>query len=100
MKYIDADKVIAKIDEYCNTAIDAYNPHGEDADFWDGKVVACEDIKAIITSSQEEHPEVDLGKEVEKCLKQHDMLAVGKKDFTDIANHFYELGKNARKGEA
>ena len=42
---------------------------------------------------------VDLEKEIENCLKQHSMLAVGKKDFTDIAKHFYELGLKAQKGE-
>ena len=39
--------------------------------------------------------EVDLGKEIEKCLKQHNMLAVGRKDFTDIAKRFFELGLKA-----
>ena len=42
--------------------------------------------------------EVDLNEEIEKCLKRHSMLAVGKKDFTDIAKHFFELGL-AQKGE-
>ena len=32
--------------------------------------------------------EVDLEQEIEKCLHRHNMLAVGKKDFTDIAKHF------------
>ena len=57
MKYIDADKLIAEIERYENTAINAYNPHGEDADFWNGKVVACEDLKTLITSLQQEQPE-------------------------------------------
>ena len=56
MKYIDADKLIAEIERYENTAIDAYNPLGEDADFWHGKVVACEDLKTFITSLQQEPP--------------------------------------------
>ena len=43
--------------------------------------------------------EVDLNEEIEKCLKKHSMLAVGKKDFTDIAKHFFELGLKAQKGE-
>jgi hypothetical protein len=36
--------------------------------------------------------EADLTKEIEKCLKKYHMLAVGKKEFTDIANYFFELG--------
>jgi hypothetical protein len=39
--------------------------------------------------------EVDFDEEIEKCLKQHHMLAVGKKDFTAIAKHFFELGLKA-----
>ena len=45
-----------------------------------------------------EEKEVDLDEEIEKCLKQHHMLAVGKKEFTDIAEHFFELGLKAQKG--
>lgn len=40
--------------------------------------------------------EVDLEKEIDECLKKHNMLAVGKKDFTEIAKHFFELGLQAR----
>lgn len=58
-KYINADKLIAEIERYENTAINAYNPHGEDADFWNGKVVACEDLKTIITSLQQEQPDIE-----------------------------------------
>ena len=36
--------------------------------------------------------EVDLNEEIEKCLKRHHMLAVGRKEFTDIAKHFFGLG--------
>lgn len=44
--------------------------------------------------------EVDLDKEIETCLKRHSMLVVGKKEFTDIAKHFFELGLQvAQKGE-
>ena len=41
--------------------------------------------------------EVDLDREIEKCLKQYHMLAVGKKDFAPIAKHFFELGLKAKK---
>ena len=43
--------------------------------------------------------EVDLDIEIEKCLKQYHMLAVGKKDFAPIAKHFFGLGLKAKKGE-
>lgn len=56
-KYIDADRLIAEIERYEDTAIDAYNPLGEEADYWHGKVVACEDLKNLITSLQQEQPD-------------------------------------------
>ena len=56
-KYIKTEKPIAGIERYENTAIDAYNPLGEDADFWHGKVVACEDLKSLATSIQQEQPD-------------------------------------------
>lgn len=54
MKIIDAEKLAAELEIYEDTAIDAYNPLGEDADFWHGKVVACEDLKNAITSLHQE----------------------------------------------
>lgn len=42
--------------------------------------------------------EVDLNEEIEKCMKRHNMIAVGRKDFTDIAKHFFELGLKMQKG--
>lgn len=57
MKYIDADKLIAEIERYKNTASEAADPLGEDADFWYGKVVAYEDLKTRITSLQQEQPQ-------------------------------------------
>ena len=54
------------------------------------RVWAYNDVKDILNTL--EVKEVDLNEEIEKCLKRHSMLAVGKKDFTDIAKHFFELG--------
>ena len=45
-----------------------------------------------------EAKEVNLDEEIEKCLKQHHMLAVGKKDFSNIAKHFFDLGLKAHNG--
>ena len=55
--------------------------------------------KHIIDTKTLEVKEVDLTEEIEKYLKQYSMLAVGRKDFTDIAKHFFELGLKAQKGE-
>lgn len=112
MKYIDTNKLIAEIEKYENSAIDAYNPLGEDADFWHGKVVACEDLKTFITSLQQEQPEVDLEKEMDSYFNEHFSpcvdgtlisertgMEIDGNDYDDIARHFYELGLNARKEE-
>ena len=40
---------------------------------------------------------VNLEEEIEKCLKQYHMLALGKKDFTNIARYFFEIGVKAEK---
>jgi len=66
-KYIDAEKLIAEIERYENTAIDAYNPLGEYADFWHGKVVAYEDLKTLITSLQQEQKGKPTKKNCNNC---------------------------------
>ena len=86
--YIPVDKLIAEIERQ-NV---------------DKKVI--EPLIRIITSLQQEHPEVDLEKELDKWRHNH---FKGKRDghFSgeylerdsqlDLARHFYELGLNARK---
>ena len=54
---------------------------------------------SVIDTKTLEVKEVDLNEEIEKCLKRHLMLAVGRKEFTDIAKTFFELGLKAQKGE-
>lgn len=39
----------------------------------------------------------ELEEEIEKCMVRHNMLAVGKRDFTEIATYFYELGLKAKE---
>ena len=56
-KYIDTDRLREMIAKYQTTAEKAYNPNNEDADFWHGKVVACEDILHIFDSLQQEQPD-------------------------------------------
>ena len=104
-KYIDIEKLIAEIERYENTAIDAYNPRGEDADFWHGKVVACEDLKTLVTSLQQEQPKVDFEKEVDACWqnwlspsnKKEVEGVLPKTEFAMYARHFYELGLKTKK---
>lgn len=93
MKLIDKAAVVAEIEgiEYETN----YEPFTDEVL---GKRKVCKDIKEFLDTL--EVKEVDLGKEIEKCLKQYHMLAVGKKDFAPIAKYFFELGlKAAQKGE-
>ena len=52
-----------------------------------GKAIHDDAAHSII-SKKEEPTSENLEEEIERCLKRHNMLAVGKKDFTDIAKHF------------
>ena len=92
MKLIDKDALFAEIESRlreikCITAL-------KDGDFEEGYLVGKESAYKVILSFLDtlEVKETDLNEEIEKCLKRHSMLTVGKKDFTDIAKHFFELG--------
>ena len=88
-QYIDKDALVAEIDKRKI----GYNTDGK-------HTVEYNTVKKILDILDTlEVKEVDLDEEIEKCLKRHSMLAVGKKDFTDLAKHFFELGLKAQKGE-
>lgn len=53
-KYIDADKLIKSVNNYQEGAKAALNPTDGDADYYKGKIDACEDIQEFITSLQQE----------------------------------------------
>ena len=91
---IDKDALVAEIE----SLLDKGKHHEEyDCAYRDGNNGALYALKGKVNSL--EVKEVNLEKEIEKCLKQYHMLAVGKKDFTAIAKHFFELGLKAQKGE-
>ena len=100
-KYIDADRLKAEIERLYDIARDAsYNGEIE------GEMTAYDKILSLITSLQQEQPEVDLEKELGRWRHKH---FKGKRDGDysgeyleresqlDLARHFYELGLNARK---
>ena len=70
-------------------------------DYYQGKVDALNDAISFLDTLEVKGVTID--EEIEKCLKKYHMLAVGKKDFAEIARHFFELGmaasNKARKGE-
>ena len=94
-EYMDKSALLAKIE---NAIDDSAPSHDQQCPWEDGYYCGLYKAESIIDAI--EVKEVDLNEEIEKCLKKHSMLAVGKKDFTDIAKHFFELGlQSAQKEE-
>jgi len=105
-KYIDAEKLIAEIERRIYSI---ENCPLIEAEFGaskkrEGKLFAYKELLSLITSLQQEQPEVDLGKEIEKYYYDKFAFISSVHNptldiLTDIANHFYELGLKARKEE-
>ena len=91
MKYIDAEKLIKSVKNYQEGVKTAFNPIDGDADYYKGKIDACEDIKDIITSLQQEQPEADLynngwidcQKQMPKETKQWSDTLQGHREWTE-----------------
>ena len=117
-RYIDAEKLIAEIERYKQGAtIARFDNAGENADYFQGKVDSCDDLTHIIASLQQEQPEVDLEKEMDKfygmyrdengktyAIEDDEPCFDWKEDELSesdmrFARHFYELGLKARKLE-
>ena len=104
MKYIDADKLIAEI----NNRLMSVNLE-ELGNFGCHRVWAYNDVKDLITSIQQEQPEVDLEKEIARenekwtcyediCLcALYDARPFDGRDIERIARHFYELGRSKKE---
>jgi hypothetical protein len=85
MKYIDSEKLIAEIEKWS-----------------DGKLTLSllVEIKGIITSLQQEQPEVDLEKVLSGFTGYYAHENSGEyPSAIEIACYFYKLGLNARKDE-
>lgn len=103
IKYIDADRLKAKLDEhyrkYQSKYMETRTPYTE------GLIDALDLAEQQIDSLQQEQPEVDLEKETKRWWKEHLHLNPENKLWMDahqsvvFARHFYELGLNARKEE-
>lgn len=104
MKYIDADKLREKITEQMDSVPrEVGRGAGTITSTGYGMMQAFQVVRSIIDSLQQEQPEVDLEKEIEKWF---DLSGIGEawengewstNDVTRTARHFYELGLNARK---
>lgn len=97
MKYIDADRLRAEIEKERRKALDAYKASTRTYDIGGADYLA----EAILTimKMQQEHPEVDLEKEIEEWMKIGPHTSFPWCTIPDAikitAEHFYELGLNA-----
>lgn len=98
-KYIDAEKLKAEIDKKRKILISEYNELAK-YEVWRSannnkiKINTISDILSLITSLQQEQPEVNLDnntimEEIRKC-------GCNPNEF-DIARHFFELGKSRKE---
>ena len=91
MKYIDAEKLIAKVKEL-NLATKTYE---EQVTFNNALAMVVE----IIDSLQQEQPEVEFNKELDSFYDSPllEGATISFMSYTRIAQHFYELGLNAKE---
>lgn len=94
-KYIDAEKLKEKIDEVRqdwlgdSTGLEVVERGAE----LGATESILDSIDDIIESLQQEQPEVDLEKEIEKMWNVFIETEAGRGAFSNIARHFYELGQ-------
>ena len=107
MKYIDSEKLKAEIERRREKCADiAADERNEDvAEDYRGKEVAYDETSSLIASLQQEQPEVDFEKELDRIWFDNKLGNYFDNDALDYAHiktlckHFYELGLNARKEE-
>ena len=109
-KYIDADKITPIMAEYVADVF-SRKEHLDNISY--GYCMEIADVfRQYVERAKQEQPEVEIEKEIEeeweKIEKDYSPSAldksyiivsglIGEKQFSRIANHFYELGLNARK---
>lgn len=106
MKYIDAERLYKQVDElmarFAKLEKEA-EPDTEDLSiFYQGKKEMCSELLGIIDSLQQEQPDVDFEKEINKYFEPIKPWQIQEAPYTSMENcarHFYELGFNARKKE-
>lgn len=95
-KYIDADKLIAEIDNNI-----AYCQMNYSDDYALGFEQSLREVKNFINFLQQEQPEVDLVTEYDEQFDSDTVYGklANRNAGIAIARYFYELGLNARKEE-
>lgn len=98
MKYIDADKLIAKLTKM-QFDLNAACRHPQSDSIVRAISLEYDDVISIITSLQQEQPEVELEKEIWRTYHDGSVADTSDMDHVDyenIARHFYEFGKNSK----
>ena len=102
MKYIDAEKLKVLLSDL------EENHKYYNGDFHDGVVFTVDKAKEIIDFLQQEQPEVDLEKQIDKEWREccpidegmgYEKAILISEQFHQITCHFYKLGLNAKKEE-
>lgn len=100
MKYIDSEKLIAKLTKLQFTLNASYRKPQSDNIV---RAISFEydDILSLVDSLQREQPDADLDREIIKYKVPFadEREYLNETTLDTIARHFYELGLNARKGE-
>ena len=97
MKYIDAEKLIAELTKMQFELNAAYRKPQSDSIV---RAISLEydDVISLVTSLQQEQPEVELEEEIERWLCEGEITDIKFDDYDDAdiertARHFYELGR-------
>ena len=93
MKYIEAEKLIKFKEALADIIVSSQGI----CTYQDCKDIAEREASLLISTLQQEQPEVDLEKELQAFLCNYDYEFDDDAPACDIARHFYELGLNARK---
>ena len=98
-KYIDAEKLIAEIERQIKEVNIQCQKSRKPQFTLYGKINGLEQTINLIRSFQQEQPEVDLEKELDRYLRGEFQQTAGGNfnNYIQVARHFYELGLNARK---
>ena len=100
MKYIDADKLISEIERKRDSALERQKnleKIGQETVLNEMIAAELNRLISFVASLQQEQPDVDLEKEVEKYLLDNaDFVtkSTSNEMVNALARHFYELGRN------
>lgn len=93
MKLIDKDALVAEI----NRIVDVLERNSGYGIFCEYQMVICEKILSFLDTL--EVKEVDLKEEIQSWVEDNSVNGYYREDVYETAEHFFELGLKAQKGE-